>query len=54
MVREHVAALLGLGALDKTDISFHAFRGELLRELVRDVGVRVQTSEGDELEEADG
>lgn len=51
---ENVASLVGFGALDEADVSLHALLSEGLGELVRDVGVRVETSEGNELEEANG
>lgn len=51
---EHVASLVGLGALDKFHISLHSVLSKGLGKLVGDVGVRVETGEGDELEEADG
>lgn len=53
LMSQNVASLVGLGALDKFNVCFHAILREGFRKLVRDVGVRVETSEGDELEEAD-
>lgn len=52
LMSQNVAADVGLGALNEFNIGLHSFFAESLRELVRDVGVRVKSSERDELEEA--
>ena len=45
LMREHVGAELALLTLDDLDVRLHAVLGEVLREEVADVRVRVQATE---------
>jgi hypothetical protein len=53
-VSKDVTPDVPLSSLDKLDVGFHTLLGKRGREEVRDVGVRVQTSEGNELPDWSG
>lgn len=53
-MRKNVASDVSLPPLDELDVRLHPLFGERGREEIRDVGVRVETSQGDELPDEAG